>query len=1075
MSTPQFEANFARYLEQAKQARDQNQHHDHRRQLFLAFLKDAFAIPQADVEIEKYIQIANRQVPAAGLARIRKGWIDAIFNDLIFEFKRDLKREEADGLRELRDYLSTVPNGDECIGLLTDGLIFVTYALDSGQSQGLRRIDSINLEAVSPRTAYLWLDAYLLRQSNTPPTSADIVRRFGLTSPTFVAAAHTLRRALKIFGESEAGALEVKRQQWAFHLARVYGSADVSNDEMFVRHTYLCQFAKILAYTSRFGVAEAAQRVDGIIDGRAFEVLGVSNIGEQDFFAWVLVPEVRSLTLAVFTHIAASLVVYDLHSINEDLLKQLYQSLVGAETRHELGEFYTPDWLAELTLREIGYRSGQSLLDPACGSGTFLFTAIRLLIEQGCTGERLVDFALDNIMGMDVHPLAVTIARINYMLAILPHLQGNTKRGQQRMIPVTMANALQMPTKEHHIEIIEIPIDQGREFKIPAEAARYPHELAELLNQMGRYAVGAAKAPERARYSEFGELASKSLPLANNPQEAWADQVEKTTWNTNARLLTEQIVNGRDSIWVYVLQNTSRPLYLRYHKFDVIAGNPPWISYRYLQDQTYQAEIKKLTREYILLAAGDMKLNTQMELATLFFEHCRRAYLKLEGTIAFVMPRSVITGAKQHRAFQQRGFSRILDLKDVEPLFNVETCVMIREDSDVYTSAIPTTLFAGRLPAHECSLKVAEKLLAGTETTTSFAEQSEIASPYYFPKMINGANLYPRNLAFVASAQPDLAPGQVAYTTIMHTDPDVNAEAKVPWKGLKLEGHIDDAFLYATLLSKHLVPFGISKLHLVALPVTVGKPRQAISLPGESEDERFIPMSLDEMRATITLARSADDWFDAAEKLWQKYKKATTRETLPQWFNYQNKLTAQSAFPGYLMLYGATGTNLAASVIDTHSLPVINGAQPKAFVVDHKTYWYRSTSKEEVHFLAALLNAPSVDAAIKTYQTRGLFGARDIHRRPFEVCAIPQFDEHNADHQQLAHLSMSAHEAVAQLDLSHCNVVAARKLARQAARADIERIDVIARQVLGVEAAPDEDRANSIGGDDEDEGNNVEL
>src|SRR5690242_11807650 len=98
-----------------------------------------------------------------------------------------------------------------------------------------------------------------MHQRSLPPTSADIVRRFGLTSPTFVAAARVLREALGTFGKSTAGALEVKRQQWAFYLARVYGSADASNDEMFVRHTYLCQFAKLLAYAARFDVGKAAQ------------------------------------------------------------------------------------------------------------------------------------------------------------------------------------------------------------------------------------------------------------------------------------------------------------------------------------------------------------------------------------------------------------------------------------------------------------------------------------------------------------------------------------------------------------------------------------------------------------------------------------------------------------------------------------------------------------------------------------------------------------------------------------------------------------------------------------------------
>lgn len=122
-------------------------------------------------------------------------------------------------------------------------------------------------------------------------------------------------------------------------------------------------------------------------------------------------------------------------------------------------------------------------------------------------------------------------------------------------------------------------------------------------------------------------------------------------------------------------------------------------------------------------------------------------------------------------------------------------------------------------------------------------------------------------------------------------------------------------------------------------------------------------------------------------------------------------------------------------------------------MVDHKTYWYRAASADEGHFLAALLNAPCVDAAIKAGQTRGLFGARDIHRRPFEVCAIPQFDEQNPDHQQLEALSKAAHRAVAELDRTHSGVVQARKQARQVARVWIDQIDTLAQRLLGLSAA----------------------
>ncbi|HEU5374168.1 MAG TPA: hypothetical protein VFV38_01895, partial [Ktedonobacteraceae bacterium] len=110
MSISPFAELFMSYLEQARSARDTNQHHDQRRQLFLSFLDAAFGIKADDIEVEQYIQIAGKQVVTKGTARIKKGWIDAVFRDLIFEFKRDLERERADGLRELHDYLSTIPN-----------------------------------------------------------------------------------------------------------------------------------------------------------------------------------------------------------------------------------------------------------------------------------------------------------------------------------------------------------------------------------------------------------------------------------------------------------------------------------------------------------------------------------------------------------------------------------------------------------------------------------------------------------------------------------------------------------------------------------------------------------------------------------------------------------------------------------------------------------------------------------------------------------------------------------------------------------------------------------------------------
>ncbi len=156
---------------------------------------------------------------------------------------------------------------------------------------------------------------------------------------------------------------------------------------------------------------------------------------------------------------------------------------------------------------------------------------------------------------------------------------------------------------------------------------------------------------------------------------------------------------------------------------------------------------------YGLLGGGDVKLFTTMDLSTLFMVHCEARYLRPGGVIAFVMPRSVVTGARQHRAFRGRGLTRVLDLQAVTPLFNTETCVLIRRADDLHADQIPTTRYAAALPAHQMTLADARPYLEATTTTTRLIGDVEVASRYYYERFRQGATLTPRNLCFVQPMQ----------------------------------------------------------------------------------------------------------------------------------------------------------------------------------------------------------------------------------------------------------------------------------------------------------------------------------
>jgi tRNA1(Val) A37 N6-methylase TrmN6 len=102
-------------------------------------------------------------------------------------------------------------------------------------------------------------------------------------------------------------------------------------------------------------------------------------------------------------------------------LGPLYQDLFPRPLRRQLGEYYTPDWLARHVLDQVGYtgQPTQRLLDPACGSGTFLVMALRRLRHSSFVIRHFP------IVGFDLNPLAVLSARANYLLAVadlLPRL-----------------------------------------------------------------------------------------------------------------------------------------------------------------------------------------------------------------------------------------------------------------------------------------------------------------------------------------------------------------------------------------------------------------------------------------------------------------------------------------------------------------------------------------------------------------------------------------------------------------------------------------------------------------------------
>ena len=331
--------------------------------------------------------------------------------------------------------------------------------------------------------------------------------------------------------------------------------------------------------------------------GRAFEelesggvfkkLLNITNFVEGDYFSWYL-EELDADVAEVLCEVAKKLADYEPATpvlepeYARDMLKRLYQNLVPKKIRHDLGEYYTPDWLAELVLNEVGLtiekfeemakEKGDTLapislrvLDPACGSGTFLILTINRFkeyAEEHYLKDVLADYLLKNVVGFDLNPLAALTARTNYLLAIadlLSYVKGPIE------IPVYLADSLLIETKQTLTEISYVTTytitHYVGEFELPKSIVD-KGLLNRSLDAIDRY-VRLKYRPE-----DFKQVVLKDFNLDKDELKLLGDLYAK---------FLELEEKGKNHVWTSIIRNAFAPLTVvsSYGRFDYVIGNPP--------------------------------------------------------------------------------------------------------------------------------------------------------------------------------------------------------------------------------------------------------------------------------------------------------------------------------------------------------------------------------------------------------------------------------------------------------------------------------------------------------------------
>jgi hypothetical protein len=242
------------------------------------------------------------------------------------------------------------------------------------------------------------------------------------------------------------------------------------------------------------------------------------------------------------------------------------------------------------------------------------------------------------------------------------------------------------------------------------------------------------------------------------------------------------------------------------------------------------------------------------------------------------------------------------------------------------------------------------------------------------------------------------------------TNPAYKSSAQPEYKEIRLTGLIEGRFIYCTTIAKHVLPFAVLKPDPVVLPLLNENGTLSAYRPAQLKDLGY---------------RHVAEWMDEVERTWSEKREAKAgRMSALEWLDYQGKLTAQKLNHRHLVLYNAAGTNVSAAHFDRESVTL-------PFVVDHKLYWAAFSDPREADYVTATLNSETVNDRIKPFQSTGLLGERDVHKKLLDL-PIPIYNEAVREHRHLADLGDKAQKDAATV-VKSTGFPAATSLARQRA------------------------------------------
>ena len=496
--------------------------------------------------------------------------VDLTALDTFIEFKRRIGTASGGApnpqyVDQLDDYLAqSAKQGRLRMGVLTDGKRWLLRWPGAGEVR-LTRPYAFTLEEPNDWIAlYDWLrDSALVSMEDVSPDREGITGHFGPGSPSYqrdIAALKTLYEE-----NAELETIRVKRRLWYDLLRTALGEIAYTTegmseeaqarlaavgvgaeemDDLFVRHTYLSAVIG-MAVQASFGIdisrVADTDAADLLLGHELFRATGLQGVLESDFFAWPNEVGGKPMLQTLARRVAR----FDWTEAPPDTAATLYETVIPPEERRQLGEYYTPAWLVRSMIRElVDDPLNQRVLDPACGSGTFVAEAVAYFIDAAQAAKwepsEVLERLREAVTGIDVHPVAVHLARAAWTLAARPAINAASAAGYDASlsIPVYLGDALQLRFRtgdmfaEHQITI-QTRDEENTDLVFPVSLVERAEDFDALM--------GDVSAAIERRGDPFLALDDNHI---NDP-------AERQTIGETIRTMQRLHDRGRNHIWAY--------------------------------------------------------------------------------------------------------------------------------------------------------------------------------------------------------------------------------------------------------------------------------------------------------------------------------------------------------------------------------------------------------------------------------------------------------------------------------------------------------------------------------------------